>query len=62
MVSPLISTPMAMMASKGAVDAADVPPGWGVEERREVRSEELELSRSPAPRLDAVVDWIWEAE
>lgn len=47
---------MAIMASKGAVDAA-----LGVVAVA-VRSEvELE-SRSPAPRDDEVVDWIWEAE
>lgn len=46
---------MAMMASKGPEDvfASNV---------REVRSVVLEPRRSPAPRLEEVVDWIWEAE
>lgn len=43
---------MAMIASNGAVDAPVEAVG------REVRSEELEPSRSPAPRVEEVVDWI----
>lgn len=44
---------MAMMASKGPEEGAL----WLA-----VRSGVLPLSRSPAPREDEVVDWIWEAE
>jgi hypothetical protein len=48
---------MAMMASNGAVDAAAA-----VVVGRDVRSVELDPKRSPAPRVELVVDWIWEAE
>ena len=44
---------MAMMASKGP---EDVLVSWA----REVRSVVLEPRRSPAPRVEEVVDWIWE--
>lgn len=47
------------MASKGPAE------DWGVPDlssERAVRSEVLEPSRSPAPREEEVVDWIWEAE
>jgi hypothetical protein len=54
MVSPLMRTPMAMMASKGP---EEVIGGF-----REVRSVVDEPRRSPAPREEVVVLWIWEAE
>lgn len=47
---------MAIMASKGPDEAA---PGLA---SSEVRSLVLEPRRSPAPREEEVVDWIWEAE
>ena len=47
---------MAMMASNGAADALDVF------EASAVRSVDEDPSRSPAPRDEEVVDWIWEAE
>lgn len=57
-VSPFMSTPMAMMASKGAVE--DV---LGVSDTEsEVRSVVEAPSRSPAERVEVCVDWIWEAE
>jgi len=50
---------MAMIASKGPEEAVDEP----LESRfMDVRSVVLEPSRSPAPREEDVVDWIWEAE
>jgi hypothetical protein len=50
---------MATIASKGPEEEAGVP----LESRfRAVRSVVLEPSRSPAPREEEVVDWIWEAE
>ena len=50
---------MAMMASKGPEEEVDVP----FESRfRAVRSVVLEPRRSPAPREEEVVDWIWDAE
>ena len=57
MVSPLMRQPMAMMASKGAVEAAV----WDCV-GREVRSVVEEPRRSPAEREELCVDWIWEAE
>lgn len=48
---------MAMMASKGAVD--EELEGRVAEV---VRSDVLDDKRSPAPREEVVVDWIWEAE
>lgn len=48
---------MAMMASKGAVEAAV----WDCV-GREVRSVVEEPRRSPAEREELCVDWIWEAE
>jgi len=60
-VSPLMRTPIAMMASNGAVEE-----GSGVVEEmeREGRSVVEEPRRSPAVReeVPVVVDWIWEAE
>jgi hypothetical protein len=58
MVSPLMRTPTAMMASKAPVEPEAAPPVG-----REVRSVVDEARRSPAegrPLLE--VDWIWEAE
>jgi hypothetical protein len=50
---------MAMIASNGPEEEADAP----LESRfRAVRSVVLEPRRSPAPRDEEVVDWIWEAE
>jgi hypothetical protein len=46
---------MAMIASKG-------PDETVLSRDREVRSVVDEPSRSPAPREEEVVDWIWEAE
>lgn len=46
---------MAMMASKG-------PEETGSLTVREERSVVEEPRRSPAPREEVVVDWIWEAE
>lgn len=58
MVSPFMRTPMAMMASKGAVEEV-----FGVSEtEREVRSVVEAPSRSPAERVEVCVLWIWEAE
>lgn len=48
---------MAMMASKGAVDAP-----WDCDAEREVRSVVEEPRRSPAEREEVCVDWIWDAE
>jgi len=56
MVSPLIRTPMAIMASKGAEEVVDC----GVEER--VRSVVEAPRRSPAEREEEDVDCTWEAE
>jgi hypothetical protein len=50
---------MAMMASKGPEDAAEEPV---LSSLRAVRSVVELPSRSPAPREEEVVDWIWEAE
>lgn len=52
---------MAMMASKGPDDAEVGFPVEG-EMVREERSVVLLPRRSPAPREEEVVDWIWEAE
>lgn len=50
---------MAMMASKGPEEVVLLP----LESRdRAVRSVVLLPRRSPAPREEEVVDWIWEAE
>jgi hypothetical protein len=59
MVSPFMRTPMAIMASKGPEEVVGFP---SAERERAVRSVVLEPSRSPAPREEEVVDWIWEAE
>lgn len=48
---------MAMMASKGPEAVASDP-----ETESEVRSVLEEPRRSPAPRVEEVVDWTWEAE
>jgi len=60
-----MSTPMAIMASKGAVEG-DLPPlvvaVVEVDVGRSVREGVEEERRSPAPRVDVVVDWIWDAE
>ena len=53
-----MSTPIAITASKGCVDAAEDPAGVRL---RAVRSLVEEPSKSPAPREEDVVDWIWEA-
>jgi hypothetical protein len=50
---------MAIIASKGPEEVVDFP---STERESAVRSVELEPSRSPAPRDEDVVDWIWEAE
>lgn len=52
MVSPLIRTPMAMMASKGAAEAGAF---------RAVRSVVEEPRRSPALPLEAPLAWTCEA-
>lgn len=50
---------MAMMASKGPEEVVLLP----LESRdKAVRSVVLLPRRSPAPREEEVVDWIWEAE
>jgi len=49
---------MAITASKGCVDAAEEPAGVRF---KAVRSLVEEPRRSPAPREEEVVDWIWEA-
>jgi hypothetical protein len=59
MVSPLINTPIAMMASKGPEDVVEEPDALM---SSAVRSVVLDPRRSPAPREEEVVDWIWEAE
>jgi hypothetical protein len=59
MVSPFMRTPMAIMASKGPEEVVDF---LSAEMESAVRSVALEPSRSPAPRDEDVVDWIWEAE
>ena len=59
MVSPFMRTPMAIMASKGPDDVVDFP---SAPRESAVRSVVEEPRRSPAPREDEVVDWIWEAE
>jgi len=54
-----MSTPIAIMASKGPEDVVLLP----FESRdRAVRSVVLLPRRSPAPSEEEVVDWIWEAE
>jgi hypothetical protein len=58
-VSPLIKTPIAIMASKGPEEATDEPVWLRL---MAVRSVVLEPNKSPAPREEDVVDWIWEAE
>lgn len=50
---------MAMMASNGPEEAAEEPD---LSRLRAVRSVVELPSRSPAPREEEVVDWIWEAE
>ena len=50
---------MAMMASKGPEEALEVPLWFMLSA---VRSVVEEPRRSPAPREEEVVDWIWEAE
>jgi hypothetical protein len=50
---------MATMASKGPEEAVGLP---SAERESVVRSVALEPSKSPAPREEEVVDWIWEAE
>lgn len=55
MVSPFMRTPIAIMASKGAV--ALVSAGGEVRSRAEV-----EPRRSVAERGEEWEDWIWEAE
>ena len=50
---------MAMMASKGPEEADEAP---SLVRFRAVRSVVEEPRRSPAPREEEVVDWIWEAE
>jgi len=47
------------MASKGPEEVVDFP---SAESESAVRSVVDEPSRSPAPREEEVVDWIWEAE
>jgi hypothetical protein len=54
MVSPFIRTPMAIIASKGPEEVLD--------SFMDVRSLVEPPRRSPAPREEEVVDWIWEAE
>jgi len=49
---------MAMIASKGPDEEDDFPEASN---EREVRSEVDDPRRSPAPREEEVVDWIWEA-
>jgi len=50
---------MAIIASKGSEDVLDFPSEVS---ESAVRSVVLEPRRSPAPREEEVVDWIWEAE
>ena len=50
---------MAIIASKGPDDAAEDPV---LSSFRAVRSVVEDPSRSPAPREEDVVPWIWEAE
>lgn len=50
---------MAMMASNGPEEEVEAPLG---SREREVRSVVEEPRRSPAPREEVVVLWIWEAE
>lgn len=50
---------MAIMASKGPEDVVLAPLESN---ERAVRSDVLDPRRSPAPREEVVVDWIWEAE
>ena len=52
-------TPMAIMASKGPEEVVDFP---SAPRESAVRSVVEEPRRSPAPRDEEVVDWIWEAE
>jgi len=47
------------MASKGPEEVVDFP---SADSESAVRSVADEPSRSPAPREEEVVDWIWEAE
>jgi hypothetical protein len=54
-----MSTPIAMMASKGAVEVA----GLEEEERfRFVRSDAEPRRSAAAPEMPVVVDWTWDAE
>lgn len=50
---------MAIMASKGPEEVVLLPC---LSRDRDVRSVVLLPRRSPAPREEEVVDWIWEAE
>ena len=50
---------MAMIASNGPEDAEEEPV---LSSLRAVRSVVELPRRSPAPREEEVVDWIWEAE
>lgn len=61
MVSPLISTPMAMMASKGAVEgreSSDDDAGKVVEEGTVRSVRETEERRSVADGAAAVLLWV----
>lgn len=49
---------MAMTASKGCLEAVEDPD---LSSERAVRSLVEEPRRSPAPREEEVVDWIWDA-
>jgi hypothetical protein len=55
MVSPFISTPIAMMASKGAVEVLGAE-GW-----REVRSVVEPRRSAAAPTMPVEDDWTWDA-
>jgi len=50
---------MAMIASKGPEETVDEPVWLKLRSERSVVEAP---SRSPAPREEEVVDWIWEAE
>lgn len=54
----MIKTPIAIIASKGPEDDLEDP---SAERERDVKSVVEAPSRSPAPREEEVVDWIWEA-
>jgi hypothetical protein len=55
-VSPFIKTPIAMMASNGAVDVD------GFLEMSEVRSEVEPRRSAAAPTMPVEEDWTWDAE